>query len=108
MPVPPNYFISGVWFTKSTSSKRISSVFLHRNTETGFEKGIKTSEADVIKLLKGKSTIMTLRWDYSAASWKKGAYVGYETLQNVEILRTHKDATVTDNLDNMIDMDALI
>lgn len=72
MAVPPNYFISGVW---KTDTGVITDVFLHLNTATGFQVGKKTTEATVVQLLKANNTVMTLKWDYKTATWKRGAYI---------------------------------
>lgn len=101
MAVPPNYFITGVW---KTDAGVITDVFLHLNTPTHFESGKKTPEAAVIQLLKANKTVMTLKWNYMTASWKRDAYVTVVKEGNKEFLRTVKDATVEDNLDNMIKM----
>lgn len=101
MAVPPNYFITGVW---RTDVGVITDVFLHLNTSTGFNAGKKTPETVVIQLLKANNTIMTLKWNYQTASWKRGANVIIVKEGNKEFLRTIKDATVEDNLDNMIKM----
>jgi len=103
-----NYFITGIWETTYNNSKFISHVLLHKNTDAGFERGVKTSREDVVKLIDGKHNVMTLRWDYNTASYKSGAYVEVIEISSIRYLRTHKDATVNDNLDNMIKMDWLI
>ncbi len=101
MAVPPNYFITGVW---KTDADVITDVFLHLNTATNFKAGRKTTEAAVILLLKGNNTVMTLKWNYKTATWKRGAYVNVVKEDNKEFLRSVKDAIVEDNLDNMIKM----
>src|ERR1700737_2042205 len=101
MAVPPNHFISGVW---KTDAGVITDVFLHLNTATGFNAGRKTTEAAVIQLLKTNNTVMTLKWDYKTATWKRGAYVTVVKESSKEFLRSVKDTTVEDNLDNMIKM----
>jgi hypothetical protein len=108
MAVSPNYFITGVWFQDNDRAKRITHVFLHRNTADGFEPGVKAPEEDVIKLLGENQTVMTLRWDYSKRSWFRGASVGPVPFAGRVVLRTHKDAQIEDNLDNMIKMNFFI
>jgi hypothetical protein len=105
MAVHPNYFISGVW---KNDRGIITDVFLHLNTENGFKGGKKSTEASVIALLKANQTISTIRWDYSSAKWKRGASVIIVREGNTEFLRTQKDATVIDNLDNMIKMNGYL
>ena len=95
-----NYFISGVW--KDTSD-RITDVMLHTvNDNDSFEFGIKTTESRAINLLKSNRTIKTITWDYP--DWSLGASVTYVTIGNNEYLRTVANCTVTDNLDNSINM----
>ncbi len=100
-----DYLISGVWFTTQNNSKRISHVMLHADSDSGFEHGIKTSESEVIKLLKNKKSVITITWNYPG--WQKGAAVTYETVQGQEYLRTVANATTKDNLDNSISMQAI-
>jgi hypothetical protein len=99
-----DYLISGVWFTTQNNSKRISHVMLHTDSDNTFEKGIKTSESEVIKLLKNKKSVITITWNYP--EWRQGAEVTYETVQGQEYLRTGANATTKDNLDNSVDMHA--
>lgn len=101
MAVSPNYFVTGVW---KTDEGVITDAFLHLNTSSGFNAGKKTSETSVIQLLKTNNTVMTLKWDYKNTSWKRGAYVTVVKEGNKEFLRSVKDSTVEDNLDNMIKM----
>lgn len=102
-----NYLISGIWKSTHGTSEYVSYVALHEYTSTGYNAGNKTSKDAVIKLIKAGHTVETMRWNYRTAGWEPGAIVEYETRNGVEYLRTHKDATVTDNLDNMIDLDGL-
>jgi hypothetical protein len=90
-----SYFISGVWFD---ASGKISHVFLHENSG-GYLSGIKTSEADAIKKIKGKKTL-TMEWNYSSVQWERGAEV--HIVGNY--LTTHKDDTTKNNLRHLINM----
>ena len=103
-----DYLISGVWFSTSGNSKRVTHVLLHKDDEKDFEKGKKATEAEVIKLIDQGHSVVTVIWDYSKGLLKKGADVNYEKKGGEKILRTHKDRTVTDNLDNMLNMGWLI
>lgn len=98
MAVPPNYFITGAW---KTNTGVITDVFLHLKTATGFNVGKKTAEAAAIQLLKANNTVMTLKWDYKTATWKRGAYVTVVKENNKEFLRSVNDTTGEDNLDNI-------
>jgi hypothetical protein len=92
-----DYFITGVWKDKNGN---ITDVFLHKNGESGFEKGIKAPEKSVIELINKGKSIKTLVWNYP--SWKQKAEV--IVVQNY--LRTKPNSTEKDNLDNLIDMNA--
>ena len=105
-----NYFISGVW--KDTQD-RITYVMLHEITNGtatstfNFAKGEKTSEAEVIKLIKKNHLVHTLLWKYPR--WVTGAQVKVVPLPNGnEYLRSNPDKLATDNLDNLIRMTAFI
>ncbi len=100
-----DYLISGVWFIKTADSRRISHVMLHEDNDATISIGKKTIEAEVLKLLKAQKSVLTIVWDYASGTWTKGEQVGYETLSNrQEILRTHRNGVVSDNLDNLINM----
>lgn len=103
-----DYLISGVWFSEKNGSKYISYVQIHKDSETGVLKGEKKSEVDVIKLLKVGFTIKTIIWNYNSGAWNEGADVGYEIVGGKEYLRTHKDKTVINNLNNMLNMGWLL
>lgn len=96
-----DYLISGVW----KSGGRITHVMAHPDKGESVGVGVKVSEAEVIKHLKQNVTFCTIRWNYSSPpNWTKGASVTFEVLYGRECLRTVRDATVADNLDNLIDM----
>lgn len=106
-----DYFISSVW---KTSQDKIISVYLHRNeydpikNSNTFSNGVKTSENDVIRLIRQGLHIKTLLWNYQYAKWEQGAILEIVKQGNSEFLRSHKDAKIIDNLDNMINMDGFI
>jgi hypothetical protein len=108
------YFISGVWFSTSGTSKRITHVMLHEGKLPNITKGLKTPESEVIKLIEAfeKNIVTTIKWGYNSVTWIRGAIVGVETEKisknlGIKRLRTHKDASVTDNLDNLINMELI-
>lgn len=103
-----DYLISGVYFGTRNGSKYVSHVQLHLDTDNGVEAGAKTIEAEVIKKLKAGYTVKTMLWNYSTGNFSQGAAVSYQKVGNYEYLRTHKDGTVTDNLDNMLNMDWIL
>lgn len=97
-----NFFISGVW---KNSTGNITHVHLHKvNENNSFDIGKKVSESEVIKLLKLKNTIMTIIWQYP--NWTLGASVEVVQSQFGEYLRTNRDKTAKDNLDNLIKMES--
>jgi hypothetical protein len=101
MPQHTNYFISGVWKDAEGS---ITHVFLHGKLESGFTAGIKTTEANVITLLKQEQVIKTIRWNYQFRQWNVGAVVEVIREGKKAYVRTVKDTAVSDTLDNMIVM----
>ncbi|WP_348825506.1 DUF3892 domain-containing protein [Flavobacterium aestuarii] len=92
-----DYFITGVW---KDANGNITDVFLHENSNNGFEKGIRSSEKSVIQLIKNGKTIKTLIWNYP--NWKQKA----EVIVVQDYLRTKPNDSEKDNLDNLIDMNA--
>jgi len=97
-----NYFISGVW----KDSERITHVMLHNAQPDGsFNRGIKVSEKYVIELLKKGERAGTITWKYPG--WYIGAEVDYIESDNNEFLRTDRNDTAVDNLDNLISMKSI-
>lgn len=99
-----DYLISGIWFSGTGTSKYVSHVMLHIDNGDSIATGLKKTKDEVISLITAKKTVMTIKWNYSSASWSSGAIVGTEKVNGVEYLRTHKDASVSDNLDNLLQM----
>lgn len=92
-----NYFISGVW----KDSERITHVMLHKALDDGsFLVGEKKSEQEVINLLKKNYKICVILWNYPG--WTRMAEVEYVQNENREFLRTNRNKTEKDNLDNLI------
>ena len=94
-----NYYINGVW---KDTNKVITHVSLCKIESTGWYGGIKTTEAEVVKLIDAGSVIYTIVWSYPI--WTKGALVEVITSNGAKFLRTVSNATTKDNLDNSIDM----
>lgn len=101
-----DYLISGVWFSGGT--KNVSHVQIHVDNGDSIGPGQKRSSAEVIASIKAGRTFKTIVWNYSSGAFNPGAEVGYVTEGGREYLRTHRDRTVTDNLDNMLNMDILL
>lgn len=101
-----NYYITGVW---KDAQGRISYVMLHDvfdNNNFNANRGVKTSRADAIRLLKNHFSIMTLTFAYPG--WNRGAYVIYETVGLQEFLKTVPNSTTKDNLDNSFPFDSFL
>ena len=100
-----SYFITGVW---KNDNGAITHVYLHQHdlARNQFYTGQKTTEAEAIRLIRANNVVRTLRWDYASATWLIGALV--QVVGTPPYLRTVADATVIDNLDNMINMNGFI
>ena len=105
MPKWADFLISGVWKTTANNSTYVSQVLLHQDLGESISPGVKRSKDEVIALIKNKRTVCTIRWSYP--QWNEGALVGYEKINGVEYLRSHPDATVKDNIDNLLPMGKL-
>lgn len=96
-----NFFITGVW---KDNVDNITFVYLHKvNENNSIDIGKKTSKGEVVNLLKLNNSIKTIIWQYSG--WILGANVEVVQSQFGEYLRTNKDKTSKDNLDNLIQME---
>ncbi len=92
-----DYLISHV---RKTKSGVITDVLLHIDNGDSVSAGTIMTEGEVIALLKRGYTIKTIIWGYP--KWNEGAIVGYVKGIHGEFLRTDRDKTARDNLDNMI------
>jgi len=103
MSTSANYLISGVW---KDSNDNITYVMLHPvNDGNSWNMGEKTTEASTIKLLKNGNVIKTLVWEYPG--WEIKSRVTYITRAGREFLRSDSNASIKDNLDNLISMKAI-
>lgn len=92
-----DYLISHV---KRNPSGIVTELMLHvDNGDTVTKIGVKTKDEIIILLKKGK-TVYTTVWGYP--KWNKGAEVSYLSNSNGEYLRTNRNSTDKDNLDNLI------
>lgn len=98
-----DFLISGVWFSLFPH-KHVSHVMLHTDNDSTVSSGTKKTRQDVVNLIKAGKLVHTIKWNYASASWSDGARVEIINIGGVDYLRTHKDATTSDNLDNSIDM----
>lgn len=103
-----SYAISGVWFRENRrGSEHISHVMLHDVTATGaISKGTKVDKDTIVNLLRTK-VINTIKWNYREGNWQWGAKVTTEVRNGVTCLRTVPDGDVTNNLDNLLNMQIL-
>ena len=100
-------YITGVWKT----GDKITHVMLHAvNPNIQTNKGEKTAEQSVVNRINkiGGDTVFTLIWDYTNARWSTGAQVLVVKELYGEILRTHRDKTVKNNLDNLLRMENFV
>jgi hypothetical protein len=100
------YGVIAVKFSNTPPHHRyISHVFIIEKTDDGYSwPGTLYKKEEAIKLMK-VAPLYTLEWDYKVASWKKGAEIDTEVVNNITYLRTVKDGTILDNLKNLIDYD---
>lgn len=100
-----NYYITGV----QKDNGVITHVMLHSVNESNqLQKGSKVSEQYAISLREAGHFIKTLKWDHETAWWKGGATVNVVQEGSRKYLRTSRDATVTDNLDNLIRLNEIV
>ena len=92
-----DYLISHVG---KDSNGVITHVVLHTDHGNSVSGGGVKTEAEVITLLKSGYTVKTIIWSYP--NWNVGAEVGYVKGTQREFLRTDRDKTAKDNLDNMV------
>lgn len=98
-----DYYISGVW---KNNTGIITDVMLHSvDEDNSFNLGVKTSELNVITLLKSQKKIKTITWNYP--DWNIGATVIVVSIGSKEYLKTVPNATQKDNLDNSISMNSI-
>jgi len=97
-----DYLISAVRFSKNGDHRYISHVLLHEDGENSIGIGVKKTKDEVIKLIDDEKTVRTIRWSYQTALWNNGAEVSTEKRGDIRYLRTHPDASVQDNLDNLL------
>lgn len=92
-----DYLISHV---DRDSNGNVMKVLLHiDNGETVSSGGVRTKE-EVIDLLKRGYSVETILWGYP--KWQRGANVHYVKEGITEYLRTDRNKTDKDNLDNLI------
>ena len=104
------YYISGIWTSVVGGRSLITHVMLHQShTDKMFGKGKKTSLENIVKLLRNRSaSILTIEWSYKFNEWQKGSEVDFETMDNLEYLRTKRGDKLFDNLNSLLPMNVLM
>ncbi|WP_428069743.1 DUF3892 domain-containing protein [Chryseobacterium gambrini] len=92
-----DYLISHI---ERDSNGNILRVLIHIDKGDTVSKGYVKTENEVIDLLKKGYKIETIIWDYP--KWQRGANVHYVSVNSTEYLRTNRNETDKDNLDNLI------
>ncbi|WP_343662331.1 DUF3892 domain-containing protein [Chryseobacterium mucoviscidosis] len=98
-----DYAISGVW---KDNNDIITHYAVHHRTGINgnyIEKPKKYTKADAIALVATpQHSVFTVIWNYTTAKWRTGALITVVGSGANSYLRTNKDSTVRDNLDNLI------
>lgn len=101
-------YISGVW----KSADKITHVMLHSvGVNNILSRGTKTSEQSVIDRINKPGSVdivYTIMWNYTDCKWVTGSQVLVVREGYGEILRTHRDKTVKNNLDNLLRMENFV
>lgn len=84
----------------------ISAYAFHKVEEGGMTRAKKVNKATAIsRVANTENTVMTMMWDYKAASWRDGEVVDVIGTGDDRYLRTRPDSRLTDNLAHLIDYD---
>lgn len=92
-----DYLISHV---NRDSNGNVVKVLLHTDYGETVSSGIVKTKDEVINLLKKGNSVETTLWGYP--KWQRGAKVHYVKEGSYEYLRTNRNSTDKDNLDNLI------
>ncbi len=96
------YGISAVEFDVDNGHRHVSHVIMHEIDGTSVARGVKYTRAQVLQKLDAQFTVETMRWNYLHPEWIIGARVTTYTRNDTRYLRSHLDASTTDNLDNLL------
>lgn len=100
------YYISCIW---EQNSSTISHALVHSTDSNGkYYSGKRYTRTEVVNLIKQNNEVWTLRWDYDDAGWRFGAKVMVVNIMGDEYIRTVRDTTKADNLDNILKYDTMI
>lgn len=99
-----DYLISGLW----KSNGEVTHYLLHEMTkESSWKVGEKKTVQEIIDLIESKKTIKTVRWRYAQIDWNIGALIQVVNVDGKKHLRTKGDAIISDNLANLIRLNAI-
>lgn len=100
-----HYYISGVW---KNAQEEITHVYIHLELpHNTFASGKKVTVNYAINLLRVGHTAQVMTWSYTYAGWYAEDFVKVVNA-NPPYLRSHKNNTVNDNLDNLINYQAVV
>ncbi len=102
------YFVTGVW---KNIRNEITHLYIHPiNNNNRFTSGVKRAEVDVIRMINNGDTFSTITWNYISAIWDIGEPIRLVLRRDsgTTYLRTFRDQTITNNLDNLINMAGVI
>lgn len=104
MPKEADYLISGLW----KSNGEVTHYLLHEMTgETAWKYGEKKTIKEIIDLIESRKTIRTVRWRYAQIDWHIGALIQVINVDGKKHLRTKGDTIISDNLANLIRLNAI-
>ena len=103
MPKQADYLVSGLW----KSDGVVTHYLIHEMTgDNAWNHGEKKTVAQVIALVESNKTLKTVRWRYQQVDWSIGASV-HVVNANPKYLRTNAGGIISDNLANLIRVNAV-
>jgi hypothetical protein len=101
-----NYYVTGVW--KSLQNE-ITDLKIHPVNGPKLQPGRRTSENSVLSMYSHGDRFETIVWNYITAEWDLGQVVQpvINRISGRSYLRTVHDGKVTNNLDNIIDLNGI-
>lgn len=94
-----DYRISGIW---KDDNGVITHYAVHFPSNNGFYKAEKKTKDQVLAIFDAGHTAKTWIWNYTSGSWNIGQTVHVVGTRPNRYLRTDRDNTLKDNLDNLI------
>lgn len=93
-----DYYLTAIW----KNNDRVTHGLIHEVDEDTVYKGNSKTEGEIIQLIEKGHSVYTARWSYQSSAWAAGAKVEVVKEANGKYLRSHKDATTSDNLLHML------